>query len=259
MSILPQSFAYWCFADRGVAPDALFAAAARIGYSGVELLSPELWPVARKHGLAIVGIEGHRSLTSGVNRTENAARIEAELRERIETAVEWNIPILICFSGNRAELSDEAGVEASADVLSRLAPVAADAGVVLAVELLNSRRDHPGYHCDHTGWAIALCQRVNSPAVRLLYDIYHMHVMGEDLLQTIEEARPWTVHYHTAGNPGRGPLNAPGQEIDYPTVFRKIRDIGYHGFIGHEFVPAADPIEALREAYELTALALQEV
>lgn len=258
MSILPQSFVYWCFAERGVGPDALFAAAAKIGYSGVELLSEDLWPIARKHGLTIVTIEGHGAHTDGLNRPENAARIEAELRARIESAAEWNIPILICFSGNRGDLSDEAGIEASAGVLERVAPVAAEAGVVLALEVLNSRRDHPDYHCDRTRWGISLCERVNSPAVRLVYDIYHMEVMGEDLLQTIEEARPWTVHYHTAGNPGRGPLNAPGQEIDYPAVFRRIGETGYHGFIGHEFMPVADPIEALREAYELTATALHQ-
>src|SRR5208282_1491572 len=101
-------------------------------------------------------------------------------------------------------LSDEAGLVQSTALLQEVAPVAVEAGVTLCVELLNSKIDHPDYQCDHTAWGIELCRRVDSPAVRLLYDIYHMQIMEGDIIRTIERDHAFFSHYHTAGNPGRG-------------------------------------------------------
>jgi hydroxypyruvate isomerase len=246
-----QSFSWWSFANRGVAPDDLLAAARKIGYEGVELIDEALWPAAQKHGLIISAAGGHQSIDDGLNRPEHAARIEQELRASIAAARQWKIPVLICFAGNRRGVSDEAGREQAAKTLSRLAPAAADAGVVLALELLNSRVDHPGYQGDRTAWGVELCRRVDSPAVRLLYDIYHMQIMEGDLIRTIEANHEWIAHYHTAGNPGRGQPDET-QEIFYPAVYRAIAKSGYAGFIGHEFVPPGDPLAALRRAFEAT-------
>jgi hydroxypyruvate isomerase len=248
-SSMRQSFAWWCFANRGVEPEALFAGAAKIGYEGVDLLDEEFWPMAQKHGLAITAVMGHQSIAEGLNRAENAPRIEKELRAHIAKAASWQIPILICFAGSRHGASDEAGLEQCRTILSRLAPVAAEANVVLAVELLNSKVDHPGYQCDHTAWGMELCRRVDSPAVRLLYDIYHMQIMEGDIIRTIEANHPFFVHYHTAGNPGRGQPDDT-QEIFYPAIYRAIEKTGYRGFIAHEFLPAGDPREALRKAFD---------
>ena len=177
MKPLRQSFAFWSFTNCGVEPEALLAGAARIGYEGVDLIDEKLWPAAQRHGLAITAIGGHNTLEDGLNRKENAERIEKELRENIAKARQWKIPVLICFSGNRHEgADDEAGLGQCAKTLSRIAPEAAEAGVVLAIELLNSKVNHKGYQCDHTTWGVELCRRVNSPAVKLLYDIYHMQI-----------------------------------------------------------------------------------
>jgi hydroxypyruvate isomerase len=253
--MIRQSFSWWCFADKGLQPEALLAGAREIGYEAVDLIDEELWPLAKAAGLRISAVAGHASLEDGLNRSENAARIEAELRANIAKAAEWEIPVLICFSGNRGAmrgregLEKKEGLERCAVTLARVAPVAEAAGVTLAVELLNSKVDHPGYQCDRTVWGAALCGMVNSPAVKLLYDIYHMQIMEGDIIRTIQRRHEWFAHYHTAGNPGRGQPDAT-QEIYYPAIYRAIAATGYKGFVSHEFLPAVPPLEALRLAFE---------
>lgn len=254
---MKQSFAWWCFANRGVEPDALLAGAARLGYAGVDLLDEALWPLARHHGLAVSAIAGHGPLTDGLNRRANAPRIEAELLANIDRAAAAGIPVLICFSGNRApDLDDESGLATAADTLARVAPRAAAAGVTLAVEVLNSRVDHPDYMADRTAWALRLCAQVDSPAVRILCDFYHLQIMEGDLVRTLETHHRWFAHYHTAGNPGRGEFGGAAdsyQEINYAAIFRALRRTGYTGFIAHEFIPSGDPLAALARVHTFTA------
>lgn len=249
MNALRQSFSWWCFANRGLEPEALLAATAKIGYTGVDLIEEALWPMAKQHGLAISAISGHGTLADGLNRRENASRIQGEIRANLEKAVQWQIPVLICFSGNRNGIDDDDGLETSTEALAGVAKDAEQAGVTLAVELLNSKIDHPDYQCDRTSWGVQLCERVNSPAVKLLYDIYHMQVMEGDIIRTIQEHHRHFAHYHTAGNPGRGQPDTT-QELNYPAIYRAIAQTGYTGFVSHEFLPSGDPLEALRRAYE---------
>jgi len=118
--------------------------------------------------------------------------------------------------------------------------------------LLNSKLNHPDYQCDRTEWGVQVCQMVDSPAVRLLYDIYHMQIMEGDIIQTIRDHHAWFGHYHTAGVPGRNELN-DDQELNYPAIVRAIVASGHNGYIGHEFIPMGDPAAALRQAHKLTA------
>lgn len=243
---MKTAVAWWCF-ERALEPDVLVAAAVAGGYDGVELAPREEWQRVVDAGLALASDRGHLPLEDGLNRRENHDRIEAEILERLAAAEEWGIPNLICFSGNRAGLGDEAGAENTAEGLRRVAKAAEEAGVTLILELLNSKVDHPDYQCDRTAWGVQVCQWVDSPRVKLLYDVYHMQIMEGDLVRTIQTYYPWFGHYHVAGNPGRHEPDA-GQEINYPAVYRAIRDTGYDGYVGVEFVPTGDPIAALRAA-----------
>ena len=250
MSALRQSFSWWCFTNRGLEPEALLAGAAKIGYQGVDLIDEPLWPLAQRHGLTIAAIGGHASIEDGLNRRENATRIEKELRANIAKAAQWKIPVVLCFAGNRApNLSNETGLTICAETLSRIVSVAADAGVVLVLELLNSKVDHAGYQGDHTAWGVELCRRVNSPSFKLLYDIYHMQIMEGDIIRTIQTQHPFFAHYHTAGVPGRGQPDEQ-QELHYPAIYRAIAKTGYSGFVSHEFSPNGDPLVALQRAFE---------
>ena len=239
----------WCFANRGIETEKLLAGAARLGFEGVDLIDEAMWPVVQSHGLTVTAIGGHGTIENGLNRSENAARIEQEILVNIDKAHEWKIPVLICFSGNRHCADDETDLNQCAQTLAKLAPVAADAGVVLAMELLNSKVDHKGYQCDRTAWGVELCRRIDSPSVKLLYDIYHMQVMEGDIIRTIRENHRYFAHYHTAGNPGRGEPDET-QEIHYPAIYRAIGETGYKGFIAHEFIPKGDPLAALKRAFE---------
>jgi len=247
--MIRQSFSWWCFANRGVEVEALLSGAARIGYTGVDLVEECLWPVVKGFGLTISAVSGHGTIDDGLNRRESAARIEKELRANIAKAGEWKIPVLICFSGRCAGLSDAEGLQQCAETLGRVAPQAADAGVMLAMELLNSKVDHPDYQCDRTAWAVELCRQVQSPAFKLLYDIYHMQVMEGDIIRTIERNHDYIAHYHTAGNPGRGQPDGT-QELSYPAIYKAIAATGFRGLISHEFLPSIDPLEALERAFD---------
>ena len=241
------SFTWWSFAGRGVADRDLIAAAAELGYDGIELADESLWPAIADAGMAIATHRGHDSLEVGLNRREEHDRIEGEILANLALAQQWRIPVLICFSGNRDGRRDEAGIESTALGLERVAGAAEEAGVTLALELLNSKVDHPGYQCDHTAWGADVVARVGSPRVKLLYDVYHMQVMEGDVIRTIEAHHESFAHYHVAGNPGRHEPDRT-QELWYPAVYRAIAATGFDGYIGMEFVPRGHPVAALRAA-----------
>ena len=192
--------------------------------------------------------EGH---VEAFTRPHNHDRLEFELRESIDIAAKYDIPGLITHAGHRNPgQTDYEALWVCAEGLRRITPYAEEKGVNLNMELLNSKVDHPHYVCDRTDWAIALCEMVNSPRCRILFDIYHMAIMEGDLIRAIRRAAKWTGHYHTAGNPGRHDLDDE-QEINYRGVARAIEATGYNLFVGHEFMPKGDAIAALRQAYEV--------
>lgn len=221
-----------------------------IGVTGIEMPPADKYDHFRDLGFTISTIAGHKSLEDGLNKPSNHSRIADELRESLEVAKKYEIPNLICFSGNRNGLSDEEGAANTVEGLRMVAKDAEAAGVNLILELLNSKVDHKDYQCDHTSWGVQVVEAVNSPRVKLLYDIYHMQIMEGDLIRTIKANAQHIAHYHTAGNPGRKDLDEH-QEIWYPPVIKAIVETGYDGWLGHEFGPKSDAIAALQQAYDL--------
>jgi len=250
MSPLKPTVAWWSFEQTGLTAEQLFQEVADIGYAGMEFSPREHWPLIRERGLRIVCIRGHDDITNGLNDRSQHDRIEREILAKLELARRWGIPSFVCFSGERKGLDDEAGAVNTAEGLRRVAKAAEDAGVVLVLELLNSKVDHPDYQCDHTAWGVKVIESVDSPAVKLLYDIYHMQVMEGDIVRTIQEHHRHFGHYHLAGNPGRNEPDA-SQEINYPPIFRAIEATGYTGYLGMEYLPKRDPVESLKAAYAL--------
>ena len=110
---------------------------------------------------------------------------------------------MICFAGDRIEgQSDEAAIGVTVEGLKRAARHAEERGIDLNLELLNSKVNHIGYQCDRTGWGLEVMKLVDSPRVKLLYDIYHMQIMEGDIIRTLTENVAAIGHIHTAGNPG---------------------------------------------------------
>jgi len=253
---IQQSICYPIFRQEDMPLAELFEAWSAIGGAAVELWGwdeslEEIVATARANGLAVASMCGHGSLPSGLNTRSNHDRIEEELRRAIDKAAELGIPGLICFSGNRQpHMSELEAIDACADGLKRIAPYAEEKGINLNVELLNSKIDHAGYQCDHTAWGVAVCQKVGSPRAKLLYDIYHMQIMEGDVIRNIRENIQWIGHFHTAGVPGRHDMDDT-QELNYRGICAAIAETGYDLYVGHEFMPTGEPIEALRQAFEI--------
>ena len=235
--------------------DALASAAAGMGLQSVELLEPDEWATAKAHGLtcamgyAAAGDPKTR-LTVGWNREANHAWLLPGYQRGLALAAAAGVPNIICFSGNRAGLSDEAGLAACAAGLRALMPDAERLGVTVCMELLNSKVDHHDYQCDHTAWGAALVDRVGSSRFRLLYDIYHMQIMEGDVIRTIRAHQQHIAHYHIAGVPGRHEPDT-GQELYYPAVMRAIAEAGFTGYVAQEFIPTRAPLVALADAVRI--------
>lgn len=157
---------------------------------------------------------------------------------------------MISFSGNRKGLSEEQGLQNCVTGLKRIAKIAEANRVTVCVELLNSKRDHKDYQCDHTAWGVEMCRRVGSERIKLLYDIYHMQIMEGDVRGTIRDNIGYLAHFHTGGVPGRHELDE-SQELNYARVCRAIVESGFTGVVTHEFLPARDPMTSLRQAVQI--------
>jgi hydroxypyruvate isomerase len=244
-----QSVCRWCY--QAIPLDELCVFAASIGLKGIDLLQPEEWGVPQEHGLiCTLGYAGGGEISDALNRVENHAAIEAAFRKNIPLAAKLGVPNVITFSGNRKGMPDDEGARNTVIGLNRLKKIAEDNGVTINLELLNSRKDHHDYMADHTAWGVGVMEQVNSPQVKLLYDIYHMQIMEGDLIQTIRDNIRWIGHFHTGGVPGRHELNDQ-QEVQWDGVMRAIAALDFKDYVAHEFVPTGDPLTSLRQAVDL--------
>ena len=165
-------------------------------------------------------------------------------------AAAMGVPNLITFFGNRQGRGDREAIATCIAGLNRLKGPAEQHGVTICVELLNSKVNHPDYQGDRTPFGVEVVTAVNSPRVKLLYDIYHMQIMEGDVIRTIRQHHAHIAHYHTGGVPGRHELDDT-QELQWATICRAIVETGFTGYLAHEFVPVRDPLTSLREAVVL--------
>jgi hydroxypyruvate isomerase len=245
---LKQSVSRWPYAAIPL-PD-FCRAAAGMGLKAIDLLQPEDWPVAREHGLTCsMGYPTKRRdfIQVGFNDRANHAMLLRELEQTIPLAARSGVPNVIAMFGNRRGRSDAESVANCVEGLSKIKRLAEEQGVTVCVELLNSKVDHKDYQGDRTAFGVDVVRGVDSPRVKLLYDIYHMQIMEGDVIRTIRDNIRHIAHFHTGGVPGRHELN-DSQELNYRTVARAIADLGFTGYVAHEFVPTGDPLTALREA-----------
>jgi hydroxypyruvate isomerase len=246
---LRQSVSRWPY-QKIPLPD-FCRAVADMGLTAVDLLEEAEWQVAREHGLVCsMGYAGGGSIRDGLNTAANHDAIVRAFERTIPRAAALQVPNVITFFGNRRGMSDEVAIANCVAGLNRVKRIAEDNAVTICVELLNSKVNHPDYQGDRTAFGVAVMKGVNSPRVKLLYDIYHMQVMEGDLIKTIRDNRDSIGHYHTGGVPGRHELDDT-QEVNWPAVCRAIVETGFKGYVAHEFVPTRDPLTSLREAVAL--------
>ncbi|NKJ20030.1 TIM barrel protein [Dyella sp. SG609] len=226
-----------------------------LGFAGVDLLYADEWAVVNDSGLKVtMGYPAKRDnfISMGFNDPANHATLLKELETTIPLAQKAGISNVITMFGNRVPGIDENQARDNCIAgLSRIAPLAAEHGVTLCVELLNSKVDHHGYQGDSTRFGVEVMKGIGSPNVKLLYDIYHMQIMEGDVIRTIRDNIQWIGHFHTGGVPGRHEIDGT-QELNYHAVAKAIADLDYQGYIAHEFMPAGpDPFAAFADAYKI--------
>ena len=226
--------------------------AAELGFQGFDLQPLERWPTLKKYGLvSSMTTGGGGQLPTALNHKENHPAIEIAMRATLDECAEGGSPNLITFSGNRKGISSEEGMDNCVLFLNKVKAQAEDKNVNICMELLNSRVDHKDYQNDHVDWGVEVCRRVNSPRVKLLFDIYHMQIMDGDIVRRIRENHEWIAHFHTGGVPGRHEIDNDSQELNYHFVAQAIADLGFQGFVAHEYSPVRDPITSLKQAREI--------
>jgi hydroxypyruvate isomerase len=250
---LKQSVCRWTFAHAAL-PD-LCRRVNQMGFSAMDLLFPDEWTVARDAGLTVsMGYASRRGkfIETGFNDPAHHALLLEELETVLPLAARAQVPNLIAMFGNRVSgIDDGAAIANCVNGLAKIAPLAAEHGVTICVELLNSKVNHPGYQGDRTAFGVAVMKGVNSPRVKLLYDIYHMQIMEGDVIRTIRDNIAWIGHFHTGGVPGRHEIN-DSQELNYHAIAAAIADLNYQGYVAHEFEPTrSDPFVSLAEAFRL--------
>ena len=243
-----QSLCRWCYG--GIPLDQLAAAAKKIGYQSIELVTPEEFPTVKGAGLTCAMLSGADAIDRGFNRTAHHHQLKIALTDHIEFAAKHGLQNVICFSGNRRGMSDEEGLENCTAGLKQIVGFAEKKNVTICMELLNSRVDHADYMCDRTPWGVELVKQVGSPRFKLLYDIYHMQIMEGDVIRTIRDNHEYIGHYHTGGNPGRNEIDET-QELYYPAIVKAIMDTGYDGFLGQEFIPKREALASLAQGFQI--------
>lgn len=222
----------------------------RIGFSAIDLIGPGEWHILKKHGVDSSMCNGAEpSLEEGWGNAEHHTALIESYRKHIDLVGEAGYKNLICFSGNARGMDPEDGLKAAVKGLKKVMAQAEKRGVVLQMELFNSKVNHPDYLCDSSAWGIELCKRLDSPNFKLLYDIYHMQIMEGDIIRTIRDNHQYFGHYHTAGVPGRHEIDE-SQELYYPAIMRAIEAVDFKGYVAQEFIPERATVEEKIESLQ---------
>jgi hydroxypyruvate isomerase len=229
-------------------------AAASAGCYGYDLIGPADWPTLKKYSLIPTmyppGPGG--TIPDALNRKENHATLEKAMHAALDEAAANGVPSIITFSGNRRGMADAEGADNCVTFLNRVKSHAEDKGVNICMEYLNSKVNHKDYMFDHIAWGVDVMKRVNSPRVKILFDIYHAQIMDGDIVRNIRDNYQWIGHFHTGGNPGRHEIDDT-QELNYRFIAQAIAELGFTGYLAHEYSPAQgrDPLASLKQAMEI--------
>jgi hydroxypyruvate isomerase len=232
--------------------------AARLGVHGFDLIGAPDWPTLKKHGLVCtmapaMGV----TIRDGLIRVELHDAIEKSMREEIDLCAANGWPNFITVGGERRGLGYEEGKDRCAALLNRVKAHAEDKNVTICIEVVNSKYTDPEFGradaiFDRLEWGADVCRRVNSPRLKILFDIYHVQIMEGDVCANIRKYFPLIGHFHTAGVPGRHEID-DSQELNYRFVAQTLAELGFTGYVAHEYRPSPgrDPIDSLRRCLDV--------
>ena len=179
-----------------------------MGITGIDLIGPKQWHILKRYGLISSMCNGAEiSLTEGWNDKKYHRTLVDNYLKHIDMVSDAGFKNLICFSGNRRNIDNEKGLINCAEGLKKIIGHAEKKGVIIQMELLNSKVDHVDYMCDNSNWGFELCRKIESDNFKLLFDIYHMQISEGDIIRTINDNHHFIGHYHTAGVPGRNEID----------------------------------------------------
>ena len=248
-----HSVSRWCYQKVPFAE--LCKTVQSFGMHSIELTGPEEWEEMKDYGLTCaIGWDTYPEgvkLDNFYSNPDNHDALEVYFKNLIPKAVKAGVKNLICLSGQRQGRTDYQNLINCKKGIQRIIGLAEDNGITISMEYLNSKVDHPDHQFDNMEWGVALCEMIDSPNFKLLYDIYHAQIMEGDVVATIRKYHEYISHYHTAGVPGRNEIDDT-QELNYRFIMEEIKKTGYTGFIGQEFVPTGktqeERLAALKEA-----------
>jgi len=270
-----HSIVQWCFAEEWNL-EQLCQIAKKLGCKSIELVPPEDWPTLKKYGLNCAIAPSHLFM-QGMNNPKYQPMCLELLQRRIDDCADAGFPTVITFTGyaeetgppadganpdlsklpaHRRRIEPDEGIKNCVAGFKKIVGYAEKKKVNLSIEILNTRatdhpmKGHPGYQGDHVDYCMEIINQVGSPRFGLLFDIYHVQIMDGDLVRRVRQCGEAINHVHTAGNPGRGELDKT-QEINFAPVLNALVDIGYKGYVGHEFIPTREPYAGLQQAIQV--------
>ncbi|MDX1546964.1 MAG: TIM barrel protein [Rhodothermales bacterium] len=174
-----------------------------------------------------------------------------EIEESVEVAKRVNATWMTVVPGHLdLRLEPDYQTANVVETLRRAAEILEPHGLVMVLEPLNPFRDHPGLFLTKIPQAYLICRAVDSPACKILFDIYHQQITEGNLIPNIERAWDEIGYFQIGDNPGR---NEPTTgEINYARVFEYIHRKGFRGVLGMEHgnaQPGSDGERAVIEAY----------
>jgi hydroxypyruvate isomerase len=228
--------------------------AAKLGIEGFDLIGPADWPMLKKYGLVPSMYPGGPggTIPIGPSHKDTHEKLIADMHKAIDEAAANGVPNIISLAGEKRGISYEEGADNMVAYLNAIKAHAEDKQVTICLEYLNSKVNHKDYIFDHIAWGVDVMKRVNSPRVKILYDIYHAQIMDGDIVRNIRDHYQWIGHFHTGGNPGRHEIDDT-QELNYRFVMKAIADLGFTGFVSHEYSPTQgnDALKELAKAMEI--------
>ena len=235
--------------------DELCEVVKKIGFNAIDLVGPAHWPILKKHGVFSSMCNGAEiNLVDGWIDPAFHPTLIKNYAEHIDLTAKAGYKNLICFSGSRRGMDEETALKNMTEGIKKIIGQAEKKGIILHVEVLNSKIDHKDYMADNTAWAVELCKRIGSENFKILYDIYHMQVDEGDIIHTIRDNFQYFGHYHTAGVPGRHEIDE-SQELNYAAIMKAILATGYKGYVAQEFISSKntrpEKIEALAQAVKI--------
>ncbi|GAC14795.1 hydroxypyruvate isomerase family protein [Aliiglaciecola lipolytica] len=229
-----------------------------LGFNAIDLVGPKDWPILKQYNIDSSMCNGAElNLVDGWIHPQFHAELTQRYLKHIDLVADAGYKNLVCFSGNARGMSPEQGLKNATVGLQKVIPHAEKRGVILQMELFNSKVNHPDYMADNSKWGIELCKRLNSQHFKLLYDIYHMQVNEGDVIRTITDNHQYFGHYHTAGVPGRNEIDET-QELYYPAIAKAILKTGFNGYLAQEFIPTPKSNEGKAESLQ-QAIAICDV